>query len=300
MIKYVAAACMLASGAVANAGDPITFEQYIGSIKPVASAARVAYGPAASQHADLYLPKGAGPFPVVVLIHGGCWQANAPDEAMGLGQNAADLTAHGVAVWNLEYRRIGEPGGGYPGMYEDVGAGIDKLRDVAARYKLDLRRVIVVGHSAGGHLALWAAARGKLPADSPFHAANPLPLRGAVSLAGVGNLKYHANLLPIVCPAIKLEQVIGPTSPTRPDPFADTSPRKLLPLGVPTASITGAYDEDVPPYVGLLWREVAAKAGDRATDTVLPDAGHFDVVAVTTPSWTAVRKQILDMVQATR
>lgn len=300
MIKCIATAWVLAVGSIAYAADPITFEQYVGSIKPVAPAARVAYGPAPSQHADLYLPKGAGPFPVVVLIHGGCWQANTPDEAMGLGQNAADLAARGIAVWNLEYRRIGEPGGGYPGMYGDVGDGIDKLRDVAPRYRLDLDRTIVVGHSAGGHLALWAAARGKLPANSLLHSANPLPLRGAISLAGVGNLRYHANLLPIVCPGIKLEQVIGPTSGARPDPFMDTSPRKLLPLGVPTASITGAYDEDVPPYVGFLWREVAVKAGDRATDTVLPGAGHFDVVAVATPSWTAVRKQILDVVQATR
>jgi acetyl esterase/lipase len=299
MAKAIWAALGLAVAGVASA-EPLNFEQYIASIKPVKSAARIAYGSGPSQHADLYLPKGGGRHPVVVLIHGGCWQANVPDEAMGISPVAADLAAHGVAVWNLEYRRIGEPGGGYPGMYEDVAAGVDKLRDVAGQYNLDLNRVIAVGHSAGGHLALWAGARGKLPPSSSFYRANALPMRAAVSLAGVGNLKYHANLLPIVCPEIKLDQVIGTASATRPDPFADTAPRKMLPLGIPTLSITGAYDQDVPPYVGYLWRKVATKAGDRATDLVLPDASHFDVVAVTTKSWPVVRKQVLGIVAATR
>ncbi|CAM3273263.1 Alpha/beta hydrolase [Sphingomonas antarctica] len=299
MLRLVAAALALSISGCAVA-EPLDFDQYVASIKPVKPVARVTYGSAASQHADLYLPTSKGPHPVVVLIHGGCWQANVPDEAMGLSQNAADLSAHGVAVWNVEYRRIGEPGGGYPGMYEDVAASIDKLRDVADQYKLDLRRVIVVGHSAGGHLALWAAARSKLPASSPFYRANALPVRGAVSLAGVGNLKYHANLLATVCPDIKIDQVVGPLGAARPDPFADTSPRKMLPLGVPTISITGDYDQEVPPYVGYLWRRVALKAGDSATDIVLPDAGHFDVVSVTAPSWILVRKQVLTMMAATK
>lgn len=299
MIRFAIFALALSTG-VAVSAEPLEFLQYVGSLKPVKPVARVSYGPAASQHADLYLPMSKGPHPVVVLIHGGCWQANAPDEAVGLSQNAADLAAHGVAVWNVEYRRIGEPGGGYPGMYEDIASGIDKLRSVAGQYRLDLRRVITVGHSAGGHLALWGAARSKLPVTSQFYRADALPIRGAISLAGVGNLKYHANLLPIVCPDIKLDQVVGPTSASRPDQFADTSPRKMLPTGVPTISITGEYDEEVPPYVGFLWRKVATKAGDKAKDIVLKDAGHFDLVSVATPSWPIVRDQVLAMVAATK
>src|SRR4051794_8801364 len=137
--------------------------------------ARIAYGSDPNQFGDLWVPAGKGPFPVVVLIHGGCWQAALPGTIL-MDYMAADLRAKGVAVWNLEYRRLGQAGGGYPGTFLDVAAGVDKLRNLAKARNLDLSRVVVAGHSAGGHLTAWTAGRGRLPRTSPLHAGKPLPI----------------------------------------------------------------------------------------------------------------------------
>jgi acetyl esterase/lipase len=290
--KILSAALLALAASTAQAADPLTLDQYIQGLAPVKADARVAYAGGPSQHADLFLPKGAGPFPVVVLVHGGCWSADVGAET--ISQAAADLAAHGVAVWSIEYRRLGEAGGGYPGMYLDVGAAFDKLRDAAKAYPLDLRHVVAVGHSAGGHLALWAGSRAKLPATSALRVASPLPVAAVVSLAGAGDLKELTSLLPIACgPDTKMDDVAGAATPQRPTPFADTSPRALLPTGVRTVSINGVFDDILPPYTALWWRQAAARRGDAAENVVLPDAGHFDVVAVQSPAWPAVRERIL-------
>src|SRR5262245_51125921 len=128
----------------------------------VTTAVRIAYGGDPLQFGDLRLPSGPGPYPVAVVIHGGCWF-----NLFGLEQMDAmsdTLTAAGVATWNIAYRRIGDPGGGFPNTLTDVGRAVDTVRELAPTYHLDLGRVITVGHSAGGHLALWVAARHRLPA----------------------------------------------------------------------------------------------------------------------------------------
>ena len=135
---------------------------------------RIAYGDDSQQFGELRLPKGAGPFPVVVLVHGGCWRADY--DLAHVGPLAGALTSRGFATWTLEYRRLGNQGGGWPGTFEDVIASADHLATLAAQYELDLSRTIAIGHSAGGHLAFWLAARKKL-------------LAGAISLAGVLDLR---------------------------------------------------------------------------------------------------------------
>ena len=124
-----------------------------------------AYGPGADRFGELWRPAGDGPWPVVVLLHGGFWRAQRTLELMR--PLAADLAGRGFAAWNLEYRRVGQPGGGWPGTCEDVAAGLDHLARLAGREPLDLDRLVVAGHSAGGHLALWSAARAGLPAGAP-------------------------------------------------------------------------------------------------------------------------------------
>jgi acetyl esterase/lipase len=131
----------------------------------VPAANRIAYGTGALQFGELRVPAGRGPHPVVIIIHGGCWVAKLgklDDRAVALDlvrPIAADLTAHGFATWNLEYRRLGNDGGGWPGTFQDIAAGADHLRQIAAKSQLDLSRVVAIGHSAGGHFALWLAAR---------------------------------------------------------------------------------------------------------------------------------------------
>jgi acetyl esterase/lipase len=147
-----------------------------------------AYGPGADRFGELWRPAGDGPWPVVVLLHGGFWRAQRTLELMR--PLAADLAGRGFAAWNLEYRRVGQPGGGWPGTCEDVAAGLDHLARLAGREPLDLDRLVVAGHSAGGHLALWSASRAGLPAGAP--GAGPLVApRLVVSLAGVCDL--HAG-----------------------------------------------------------------------------------------------------------
>ena len=276
---------------------PLTMSKYIAGIRPVKSDVRIPYGPAKSQFGDLFLPKGVkGPAPVVILVHGGCWQADVPAEA--ISGIAADLATHGVAVWSIEYRRIGEPGGGYPNIYTDVGMAFDALRDVAKTHPLDLANVVVVGHSSGGHLASWGAARGRLPVGHPWRGADPLKVKAIVLVNGVADLEHNAALLPLACGTdMKLAEVVGEKSAARPDVFADTSPNKWLPLGIRSVAIMGEYDPIVPPYVGLWWHKLASKAGDSVDLVTIKDAGHFDAVTPTEPEWAQVRALILDEVK---
>lgn len=276
--------------------DPMRVGDIVAAFRPEKPDAQLSYGSGKSQTIDVFMPVSKGRHPVIVLIHGGCW--NTEVSAARISPVARDLTKEGFVVWNVEYRRIGEPGGGYPGMYDDIARAVDALRDNAARFNLDLQRVYGVGHSAGGHLALWAASRHKLAADSPWRTADPVRFKSVVSIAGVGDLKLNAVILPIVCPAeTTIDKIVGPKTPARPDPFADTSPRSLLPTGVSTLQVTGIYDDVIPPYVGLWWRQVAKKAGDIAEDVVVPDAAHVDVISLASPAWPTVRATILKQFQ---
>src|SRR5271156_61409 len=182
-----AGVCAVAASAFAAAiAGPIRFNDLLARPRGTATE-RIRYGDAPSQFADLWMPGGSGPHPVVILIHGGCWRADLPGLEM-MAYAAEDLRQRGVAVWNIEYRRIGEAGGGFPGIFDDVAKAIDWLRKLANDKKLDLKNVVAVGHSAGGHLALWAAARRRLPKSSPLYRGNPLSIKAVVSLAGVPDL----------------------------------------------------------------------------------------------------------------
>lgn len=273
--------------------DTLSLPKYLAQIKPAKADLRTTYGPAKSQYADLYLPKKAkGPIPVIILVHGGCWNAQVPADTMA--GNAADLAMGGVAVWNIEYRRIGEPGGGYPGMYEDVGAAFDKLREVAVANRLDLTRITVVGHSSGSHLGFWGGARGKLPVGHKWRGTDPLAVRAAINLGGAPDIEHANDLLPIACGnEARLAQIVGEKTAERPKPFADTSANQLLPLGIRTQSIMGEFDDILPPYLGLWWQRFATRKGEFPQTTTIKGAGHFDLVAVSEPEWQQVRTLIL-------
>src|SRR5579864_1871847 len=188
---------------------------------------RIVYGPAKPQFGELYLPP-ARPreaLPVVILIHGGYWRARYDLTLMN--DLARDLAARGYAAWNIEYRRIGNPGGGWPGTFHDVAHAADHLRERAPLYNLDARRVVAIGHSAGGHLAFWLATRSRLPAESPLAPASPgapLTPTGAISLAGVLDLemawKLHLSHDAVV-------ELLGKTWPAAPERYAAASPAAL-------------------------------------------------------------------------
>jgi acetyl esterase/lipase len=278
-VKWSGLALALSLAATMAEAEPAPLSAYMEQPR-VQPDATIRYGEAPAQVVELFRPKGRGPHPVVVLLHGGCYQA----QFQGLPQTsaiAADLARRGYAVWNVEYRKLGEPGAGYPGTFQDVAAALDRIRAEASRYGLDTARVVAVGHSAGGHLAMWAAARAKLPKDSPLWVADPLRLSAVISLAGIGDLEGQGDVFSHACGAETFPRMVGGR-------LADTSPARLLPTGVPLWTVHGTFDHVMPPFTGREYAAKARAAGDRAEVVVIPDAGHFDVVIPTTAAWTTV------------
>jgi len=282
---------LVSSGATQAVAEPRTLQQYLAQSGP-APTARIAYGPAPSQYAELFVPAGRGPFPVVVLIHGGCWTSSLGG-IVEMRDLAGALAAKGAAVLNVEYRRVDEAGGGYPGTYQDVNAALGVLTHEAASYALDTRRIVAVGHSAGGHLVQWIAGRSGIPASSPVHDALAVPIREIVSLGGLADLRRDAAHIKTVCDT-DVAQLTGPASPSRPDPFLDTSPAELLPNGSHTVLINGELDRISPPALAAAYAERARKAGDRVETVVLPGASHFDEVSTASPAWATVLPIILE------
>lgn len=283
MKRTLAALLGALSAATAHAG-PASVQDYMRQPR-TQPAVRIAYGPAPAQVVELFLPDGQGPHPVVVLIHGGCYLA----EFEGLAQTsgiAADLAERGYAVWNVEYRKLGEPGAGYPGTFQDVADAVDRIRTEAARHHLDLHLVVAIGHSAGGHLALWAAGRRRLPASSPLWKADPQGIRAVISLGGIGDLEGQGDVFAGACGKEPIPSIIG--AATRPAPYGDTSPAELLPLGAGIVMISGVTDHVMPPVTGQAFAKRAREAGDRAEAVAIAGSGHFDVVIPTTEAWQTV------------
>lgn len=252
---------------------------------------RVDYGPEASQYGELRVPAGAGPHPVVILIHGGCFKA-AYATARDLAPMADALKDDGIATWNIEYRRLGEAGGGWPGTYLDVGRAVDRLRTLASAHELDLSRVIIVGHSAGGHLAMWAAARARVPGGSPIHAEDPLRIRGVIDLAGPLDLTANISGYETLCDDAVITGLLGGTPTTVPERYAQASPAKLLPMGVPQVVFIGEYEEFVPHPFAEAYVHAAAQAGDRARLIVIPAVGHFELASPWASPWPRVQSAI--------
>jgi acetyl esterase/lipase len=254
----------------------------------------VSYGPDPLQFGELRLPKGSGPFPVAVVIHGGCWVST-----FATLQNTAALSDAlrdaGVATWNVEYRRLDNPGGGWPGTFTDVGAAADRVRELAAKYPLDLGRVISVGHSAGGHLALWLAARPRLPASSPLYQASPLRLRAAVSLGGPGDLRGFGKYAQNICGAPVIDQLMGGSPEAVSQRYKEGSPIELLPFGVRQLLIVGESDGVMPAQARDDYVAAARKSGDTA-DVAVVLGSHFEVIAPTSAAWPTVRDRILALV----
>lgn len=249
------------------------------------AASTLRYGPAPQQFGELRLPAGVGPHPVVVFLHGGFWRARY--DLAYARPLCADLTAQGFATWNLEYRRVGQAGGGWPGTLLDVSAGIDHLRSLATEHALDLARVITMGHSAGGHLALWAAARARLPATNPLASANPLPIFAAVSLAGVTDLRLGAELN---LGSGAVQAFLGGSPEAVPERYDAASPREWLPLGMRQVLINGAEDDTVPPVLSERYHAAAVASGDDATLHVLAGVEHFAVATTGTAAWAIVTR----------
>jgi acetyl esterase/lipase len=244
----------------------------MGSNERIAPIERTIYRDDRSQLGELFLPGGVEGAPVAVVIHGGFWR-DAYDRSLMVGL-CEDLVEAGWAAWNLEYRRLGG-GGGWPETFEDVAAGIDCLSSLAGP-ELDLRTVVTIGHSAGGHLALWAAGRQR----PEVHVTHAVAQAGVVDLAEAARLGLSRGVT---------EQLLGASPTEAPERYALASPAALVPLGVPQLLVHGGRDEIVPAAMSRSYAQTAADAGDRVDLVIHEQLGHFEHLDPRSHAWRSVR-----------
>ncbi|MER6609913.1 alpha/beta hydrolase [Streptomyces sp. NPDC000927] len=268
---------------------------------PVAPDASAAYGNHPDQLIDFYAPRDGRPgAPVVVVLHGGAWRA--PYDRRHVSPFADFLARRGFAVASVEYRRGGEipqqrgdgpVAGRWPETFDDVAAAMDALPALLARElpEADVRRIVLTGHSAGGHLALWAAARHVLPEGSPWRLPAPPPLRGVVALAPIADFTRAVEL--DVCSGA-VGQFLG-----REEEFEERSrhadPAVLLPTGIATVVVQGTTDRDVPQPVAEAFVDAAARAGETVGLTLLPEVGHFPLIDPASDACAVVAEELAQL-----
>lgn len=271
---------------------------------PVAPDATAAYGEHPDQVVDFYAPRGEGAFdprsvPLVVVLHGGAWRA--PYDRQHITPFVDFLARQGFAVANVEYRRgssmphqdaEGPVAGRWPETFDDVAAAMDALPDLAAGClpEADPRRMVLTGHSAGGHLALWAAARHVLPYDSParWRLTSPPLLRGVVALAPIADFVVAEELG--VCGGASAQLLGGGDGFDERRPYAD--PAVLLPTGIATAVVQGRSDIVVPEAVSEAYVAAAAHAGEMVGLTLLDGVGHFPLIDPAVDACAVVSEEI--------
>jgi acetyl esterase/lipase len=251
------------------------------------------YGDLADHVIDVRLPERDDPRPLVVVVHGGFWGAEW-DRAHATPESDA-LAAAGYVVATVEYRRIGQPGGGWPGSLDDFAAASDVVRRLvsdAVGARADPATTVLVGHSAGGHLAAWSAARHRLPSGSRWHRSEPLDV-GVVALAGVLDLVESERLGLGDHAAARL---LGGSPAEQPLRYAQADPAALLPTGVRARLVHGVADKHVPVAISRNYAEQARAAGDDVTVRELEGVEHMDLIDPTSPAWPEVLSAIEELV----
>jgi len=274
---------LLAPAVTAEVPMPVAFSD-VTALPVNENPVRHAYGEHPSQFGELWLPESVNnTVPIVVLIHGGCWLSQF--DVTHIRPLAAALSDAGYAVWAPEYRRVGEPGGGWPGTFEDIAAAVDHLRDLPINATpVDFNRVVLAGHSAGGHLALWAAARSN-PKAGAFLASDSATVPvGVVGLAAITNLEEYAAGEGSCQQATP--QLLGGSPDDVTSRYAQTSPAALR-LAAPTLLLQGLADPIVPLS--------QARSLPGATVIEIPDAGHFDLIHPGTAAFPHILRAIAEL-----
>jgi acetyl esterase/lipase len=252
----------------------------IHDVPPAPPGTRIAYSRGEFQFGELRVPSGSGPHPVAIVIHGGYWRARY--DLKEVEHLCEAVTRQGLATWSLEYRRIGNPGGGWPGTLDDVRTAAAHLEKIAAERSLDLKRVVAMGHSAGGHLVLWLAKQ------------NAIALRGLVALAPVADLRraWELKLSNTV-----VADLLGGSPQDLPDRYRSASPIELVPLGVAQRVLHGANDDIVPMEISRRYVAAAKKSGDDSKLIEVAGAGHFELIDPRSSAWPVVKEAVLELVE---
>jgi acetyl esterase/lipase len=244
------------------------------------------YGQAPLQIGELRVPDGDGPFPVAIVVHGGCYLSGYEDVG-GTAPLASALTARGIATWNVDYRAVGDAGGGWPGTFDDLARAADHLRAIAASHRLDLGRVAVVGHSAGAHAALWLASRSR-ESRAPFAGVAALPIRYAVAIDGPPDLEAMIGTDAKICQQPVVLPLLGGAPSQVPERYREVTPGDHLPLGVPQLLVTS---DVLPAAEAAAYRDAAIHAGDRV-EVLSMHEGHFGMLDPRTASWRGIEDRI--------
>jgi acetyl esterase/lipase len=298
IVRPLCAAALVLLAAM-TAPKLLTWPDLTSRPRPVPDAT-ISYGADEMHKVDVWLPTvpRAGLHPTVLMVHGGCWQTSIADRTL-MNWIADDLRRSGYAVWNIDYRGVDRPGGRHDGIFNDVSQATDALREHAATYRLDLSRVVAVGHSAGGHLALWLAARPRLGRELLSKPADPLPIAHVVSLGGLPDLEQalaqkqgcgpepiHQLLLPPPLDAAKV------TRAERRAFMRDKSIPLMAPLGVPQSLVNGDKDRIIPIRFATDYARKMRAAGDSVTVRIVPNQGHVELIAPETAAWAEAKRQI--------
>ncbi|WP_396026126.1 alpha/beta hydrolase [Actinomadura sp. 9N215] len=245
----------------------------------------IQYGEASDQFGQIWPPAGGGQHPLAILLHGGYWRAHYGLDVMNA--MAEDLAWFGCAAWNLEYRRVGTPGAGWPDTFEDVISGFEMIVGLAPIYRLDLKRVVIVGHSAGGQLALWLAA------ELARRSGSVRPV-AVVALAPVADMiEAHRRRLSNDAPA----ELLGASYSERPERYVAASPAALVPLGVRQLIFHGTEDDSVPHEMSVGYQQAAEAEGDDCELISLPGVGHFELINPRTRPWGEIRHRIMNALE---
>jgi acetyl esterase/lipase len=262
---------------------------------------RIAYGPGADQFGDLWIPEvhGESLLPLVVFFHGGWWKSTY--DLGYAGHLCKALKKEGIACWSVEYRRVGEAGGGWPATFQDAANGFDFAAKLAEKFPLDLSRVITAGHSAGAHIAFWIAGRHHIDPHSELYEPRPqFPIRGALSLAGAVDLRLTVDLSDSLAFAHDRQEIfalMGGRPTEVPDRYMAGNPGDLLPFHVPQVLFQGTDDDQIPPGLPSRWAANSRGLGDTVTVDILPSADHFDVVDPESLAWVKVRDAICKLIR---
>lgn len=253
---------------------------------------QVPYGEEELQIGELRTPLSQDTFPLVIFIHGGCWLSDYNLDHVSTV--CADLVKEGYAVWTPEYRRVGNEGGGYPNTFKDIQASVDYARTLADIYPLDIENVVIMGHSAGGHLALWLATQQNLSKNSRLYNPNPLPIKGVISLAGITDLAAYDKIGNDCSTAVA--KLMGGTAIDKESRYYKSSPIHLLPANVPIRLVHGEKDNIVPISQSEAFAKRANTKGMDVKVLSVKEGGHFDMVSPYSAAWKVIKKELATLI----